>query len=291
MDDMKSLVLLAVFVPAIAHAQAPVVDQPIAPIPVAPPPEGASPPAAEPPRQLSMVERLTNSARGAARIGHCSKLPMIGERVREIDPVYFANVFAVDPEITNCSAAPGMTQPSMTGQPVSDADAVPTGEYKSPGTALLISLGVTAGGYGLVALADAHHSSSGGSNPLATVGAIAALVGPSLGHTYAGRTWNTGLGVRLVGAGSAVLGAVMVVSDSCFLADGPCQSNGNADLGGVLLVGGGLLYIGGTIYEIATAYSAAEDYNHAHHLDAKLTFAPVRTTTGTAPGLAFVGRF
>jgi hypothetical protein len=274
---MKASLLLALLAPAIAHAQAPGADQPAAPV------EPAQSEQAPPTHQYTMVEKLTLSARSAARRGHCASLLSIGERVRQLDPVYFANVFAVDPEIANCSEAPGVVAPSPMAQPFPQADVMPSGEYKNPATAVLLSLGVTAGGIGLILVGDSG-SNNGGA--LATFGAIAMLVGPTVGHTYAGKTWNAGLATRLVGLGATYVGIYMAITDKC--AYNSCRSNDNAD---VVLMGGVITFIGGSIYEIATAGSAARDYNREHHLDARLTFAPVRSSTGAAPGLALVGRF
>ena len=69
-----------------------------------------------------------------------------------------------------------------------------------------MSLGFTAGGLGLAVLADREQIPA-----LATVGTILFVVGPSTGHTYAGHTWNPGLGARLGGTGMAFLGALLIV--------------------------------------------------------------------------------
>ena len=149
---------------------------------------------------------------------------------------------------------------------------VPTGSPKNAGTAVLLSLGMTAGGLGLAALGDSERIPA-----LSTAGSIMFVVGPTAGHIYAGHAWNAGLGARLAGAGVAMLGVVEAVG--CI--DGCSSDRGNA--AAVLLIGGGLLYVGGGLYEIATAGEAAHRYNREHGFEA--------TVVPTGNGVALAGRF
>src|ERR1051326_7605697 len=81
-------------------------------------------------------------------------------------------------------------QPSQEFAPPSSVEPIevpeadhPSADYKSPGTALALSLGTTAAGLG-VWIAGASANNEG----VATVGFIAFAVGPTVGHTYAGHT-------------------------------------------------------------------------------------------------------
>ena len=170
---------------------------------------------------------------------------------------------------------------------------VPT-EHKSVGTAMALSLGTTLGGVVLFSLGSAQSNDSGGGQAIGMVGALAIAIGPTLGHAYAGATWNGGLGMRLAGTGMAFVG-FMTAFMACPLF-GPCtaEQQSKADLGGVIAVGGGLLYGAGLVYEIASVPAAVREHNraaHHDHLSANLTITPIRTPTTTSPGIALVGRF
>jgi hypothetical protein len=179
-------------------------------------------------------------------------------------------------------ASPSMVDSETTGDPA---------EYTSPSTALALSLGTTLGGVGLVALGESLGKNSSLGDTMLVAGSLAATIGPSLGHVYAGHTWNGGLGMRLAG-GVVVLTGAMVAFSACPLFD-PCtgQQKSTADFGGIIAVGGALLYGSGLVYEIATAPAAARENNREHSTSVGLTFAPVRSRNGTSPGLALVGRF
>lgn len=76
------------------------------------------------------------------------------------------------------------------------------------------------------------------------------LVGPSLGHWYAGRIVTGGLLVRAAGAGIAALGLASLASE-----DGEAGPGG-----GLFYLGAGLVLAGG-IYDAATAGRAVDDRN------------------------------
>jgi hypothetical protein len=167
----------------------------------------------------------------------------------------------------------------------SSASAEP--QPKDPSTALWLSLGPTLGGLALevASLSVRDPATAGGMN---LVGGIAAFVGPSLGHAYSGRVWNRGLGIRLAGLATALVGVGLVMS-AC--SDGCGHAQGTASAGGGLFIGGGIVYVVGVIDEISGAPDAARRYNREHGFDATLTFAPIVTAHSTAPGLGLVGRF
>ena len=225
-------------------------------------------------------EELTQTARNVARDGRCEALPSIGDRVRALDPDYYARVYAIDPVIAGCAHVDPRLQmggpPSLTPIRVvaPTVAPIPGGSPKSPQTALLLSLGMTAGGLGLVALGGETRVPA-----ISTAGSIAFLVGPTAGHIYAGHTANAGLAARGIGMLAGLVGAVMIVSciDSCG------SNDGRAESGAVLFIGGGLLYAGGAIYEIATAPEAAHRYNKEHGFEA--------TVVPTGNGVAVLGRF
>ncbi len=174
---------------------------------------------------------------------------------------------------------PGLTVP--TARPV---------EHKSKSVAMWFTLGTMTAGTALLALDVplAQHSTCTDSCALleviAVTGGAALLVGPSIGHLYAGHLWNAGLGIRL--GGMVSLGIGWLVLMPCMQPNGP--SGGTCAMGGTLATLGALATVAGTVTEVATTPSAVDDYNRAH---ATLTLAPIRTQDGIAPGLALAGRF
>jgi hypothetical protein len=195
------------------------------------------------------------------------------------------------PPGTYGGGAPWQTPVRLAPRP--QAMTARSGDYKDPSTAGWMSLLVTGGGFGLMLVAnklDSNGSSSNnGAGLVGTVGAIAFFAGPTTGHTYAGHTWNTGLGIRLASTASAVIGIGMLIQ--CIDGCSSSQSD-NAAFGSVLLVGGMIGYGIGTVYEIGTAPGAARDANHEHGLDMQLSLAPVRGLHGNAqPGIGLAGHF
>lgn len=221
-------------------------------------------------------DELTQTAHNVARDGRCEALPAIGARVRALDPDYYARVYAIDPVIAGCTHVDVRLQlggpPSLTPIRVVAPTPVPVGSPKSPDTALGLSLGVTAGGLGLMIAGGKWNEPA-----IATTGAILFTVGPTTGHIYAGHTLSGGLAARGIGVLASVVGFAMA-----FCLDN-CQNDSSEQVGEVLFVGGGLLYIGGGLYEIATAPEAAHRYNREHAFEA--------TIVPTGNGVALAGRF
>ena len=225
------------------------------------------------------VVNLAKTAHNLARNGHCDEVPTLMAHIREADGDYYYARVVLDPMIASCHVnAP----PPSSEMPIGS---------RSPSTALWWSAGTTGAGLALLLAAKVIYPDfPSHSTPLDVmlVGSIGALVvGPTLGHTYAGKTWNRWLGVRLAGLGVVGVGAVV----SLALAASVCHPDGVGclvlGLGASAVLGGGT-YAVGTIGEIATAPSAAHDYNREHHFDAQLTLAPIQSRTGLAPGVGFV---
>lgn len=146
-------------------------------------------------------------------------------------------------------------------------------ELRSPKIALMLSLGTTLAA-GIPLAAGARNDNQ------ALLGTAAAMfvVGPSVGHWYAGEWINGGFVTRVVGAGLAAWGAAQT---------DVLGTDGDSDDGEGLIVLGALVYVGGGIYEIATAPRAAREYNRANQ--PTVMIAPlVRENTG---GLALAGQF
>ena len=159
-----------------------------------------------------------------------------------------------------------------------------------------LTLGTMAAGASLFAAGEALYQQPGCYNSclpqqgLAIVGGTALLVGPSVGHIYAGHTWNTGLAMRA--SGMVTFGIGWIAMTRCW--DYPvsfppsAQERASCNRGSIAVGLGAVATVAGTIIEVATTPSAVDDYNRAH---ASLTVAPIQTQNGIAPGVALAGRF
>lgn len=179
---------------------------------------------------------------------------------------------AAQPALTPLNAPAGSRAPDATSEGT-----------KSPQTALLLSLGGTAGSVALMVAGAASNSPSGDS--LMTAGLLSSLITPSLGHWYAGHYLTGGMAMR-GGGGVLVIAGVAQALGAEFASDGGDGSNG--DSGATMLLVGAGLYVGGTIYDIATAPAAAERWNEKH-----LALAPTLVSSGThtTVGLGLGGSF
>ena len=164
------------------------------------------------------------------------------------------------------TASPALAQPAAREPP----------EEKSEQTALGLSLlGTIAPVALLIGAAKADQPE------LATAGAIGMLVGPSLGHWYAGRYVTGGMLVR--GGGTALMLAGVVRAIGSLDCEERCS-----DDGGVLMAAGAVMFVGGTLYDLATAGRAARAWNE-QHLDLGPTV--VRGASGPVPGFGVAGSF
>ena len=180
-------------------------------------------------------------------------------------PFVIGMVVALVPRLA--AAQPGVTEPA------------PHPEEKSEGTALALSLGTTAAAWGLVALG----SESKKWEDIASYGALTTIFTPSIGHWYAGKFFTRGMGVRLGGAASALMGVGVALSECPILGSDPdCESTA----GGVLIGLGAVLFAVGTIDDIVTAPGRVREYNRRLH-----DVAVVPAVHDGGAGLALAGRF
>jgi len=220
------------------------------------------------------VGDLTRTARSLARQGHCASMQTVGDRVRAIDDDYYRQVFSVDPVIRACSQ---LAVPDPT-----DAGAGAGKDHlKSGDTALALSAGVFAGGVLALVLATKTQSAEQVTT-LALAGLAGIAIGPTLGHAYAGDTWNTGLQIRLASVAVGAVG-VVVIAKSC-PPFGSCPDPGSGDLGAAMVLGGMIGLAVGTVYEIVDARGAATRANHRH-----LQLVP--TVGSGVAGASLTGRF
>jgi hypothetical protein len=187
------------------------------------------------------------------------------------------------PSLQPPPAAPA-TQPPLVApaQTVASTSAVPEG--KSPVTALSLSMLGTAAGVGMMAVGSG--TDSGG---LGLLGVATIVVGPSLGHFYAGET-ERGLaltGVRAGGGGVMVAGAFWLLLE-CF----PFLTECEGGAGPAIVMSTGLAVVAGSaLYSIYDAPRAARRQN-ARARRLVLTPAPVVGPDHSSGfGLHLSGRF
>ena len=166
---------------------------------------------------------------------------------------------------------------------IARADPAPRSD-KQPIAALALSLGPTLLGAGLLVAAGVHGQRTGGGDAtswiVGTTGGVAMPIGPTIGHTWSGRTWNTGLGIRLGGFAVGVVGVgLMATADDV--------SGGRFGNGLTLTAIGSIVCLIGTSLEIIRAPGAAARHNRT----AQLGIAPIATRAGSTPGLAFGASF
>ena len=175
---------------------------------------------------------------------------------------------------------PGLTPPTVQLTPAPS----PEVSQKSPSTAVLLSLGITAASYvTLISAADNDNED------LVLVGFIGTYLGPSTGQWYAGQIGGLGLGLRAAGFVSFVYGFSQVLESECDYEYDDC-SDSDGDAGGFLMLAGAGLWIGSSIYDVVLAKRAADSWNARHNVG----LAPIAAKDASghaAPGLAFTGRF
>ena len=114
------------------------------------------------------------------------------------------------------------------------------------------------------------------------IGSVGIVLGPGVGHAYAGkigRFWG-GVAVRV-----AAVGLTVVMASS--------SSSGNSNLSSlddqitqivIAFVVGGSICLGSAIYDIATVGNSVEEYNEEHGFG-NLTLKPTYIASHKAPGL------
>ncbi|CAN5920224.1 hypothetical protein BH11MYX3_BH11MYX3_08330 [soil metagenome] len=193
--------------------------------------------------------------------------------------------------VTALCAATASAQPAMTAPFEPGRKAVP--EVKSESTATLLAIGATVGGIVLTA------SGAERQNGNVMLGGIAlSLIGPSVGHFYAGETAH-GVKMSLLRGGAALVLGVGVL-ESAMIAD--CaqgidgSSEGGCSTGSSRTNGERMIWIGGATLVVATVYDLWDAHNAAHRTNEKAarawTIAPsiMAGASGTTlPALAVAG--
>jgi hypothetical protein len=181
--------------------------------------------------------------------------------------------------------APPATQlrPVAPSQTVASTSAMP--EDRNPATALSLSVLGTASGLGLMA-AGASTDSGG----VTLLGFATILVGPSMGHFYAGEH-GRGLaltGIRAAGAGVVVGGAFWLLIDCVAFLGTECKGGTGP---AIMMATGSAVVTGATLYSIYDAPRAARRQN-ARGRRLVLTPAPVVGPDHSSGfGLSLGGRF
>lgn len=202
---------------------------------------------------VARADGLEDSARALARRGECARVLELARF--EAKRGRLRATFTSDPDIATC-----LPKDIVVGE-------------RSPSAALAWSLVPTLAGLGLIAIGGKTES-----GPLEVAGVTGLVVGPSLGHVYAGSGWG-GLAMRAGGVLAMGVGlSLAFCPDGCGPGD---KSELEQKTGAALFYGGGALYVVGMLFEIATAPSAADTYNRTHHI----------TVTPTPTGVALAGRF
>lgn len=174
---------------------------------------------------------------------------------------------------TAAAQAPGQT-PALT----------PRVSEKDPGAAVLISIGVTVGGFVLA-------GASKGEGGLLLLGLGAMYVGPSTGQWYAGRVGGIGLASRAVGAAllfTALTKYSTEGNDCLGYTDQECaaaeaQWRHDEKVAEVLGWTGIGLMVSSTLFDFVMAHRAATAWNREHQLAVTPTVLPA--AGGRAPGL------
>jgi hypothetical protein len=181
------------------------------------------------------------------------------------------------------------TAHAALASPPSVTERTPPPHKKSPARARNYAIGgallgsALFGGGALVSGGAGHHAAS---TAALVGGSLALVVGPSAGHWYAGKPVTTGMVLRAVGVGAAILSANKAAE--C-LAEA-CGDNVGELAGTVLVTGLGLVVVG-TVWDLVTADDEAAAWNRRHGLDVDVAPTVIGTAHGLAPGLARAGRF
>lgn len=179
---------------------------------------------------------------------------------------------------------PAVASPSA---PADDTANAP--ELRSPALATTGALLATAAGWGLL-----FHGAFGGGGGAEVLGALPLiLVGPSVGHFYAGEVKH-GLvtsGLRTGAFTLGGLGAIVFLTAHSFPGAFLVQQDQGRDGAALALVAGGLIAVGGiSLYDLWDAHHAVERYNErAQRGRVSVVLAPL--VSGRELGLALGGRF
>lgn len=197
------------------------------------------------------------------------------------------------------SASTAVAQPAMTAPmapPYYYQPAPPVAEVKSEGTATLLALGTTVGG--LVMMSTGAKNDNGG---VVLAGAAMTLVGPSVGHFYAGETGH-GIKMSLLRTGAAaVMGAGLIMSlnsAQCDVAQNPDGTYTSCSTSDDREGGRRMMWLGGAALAVATVYDLWDAHNAAHRANVRearrMTLGPAIMTGASgarATGLVLGGQF
>jgi hypothetical protein len=133
--------------------------------------------------------------------------------------------------------------------------------------------------------------SLGGTVLLAPVFGTGLIVGPSLGHFYAGNNRQAliGIGIRTVGAGGALGALLSIPSDPEEPERGPVPAPGSDEdtVRTAVALGSALVWLGSAVYDIATAPGAARAYNASRQVAVAPTVGPDGERVGLALHVTF----
>jgi hypothetical protein len=164
-------------------------------------------------------------------------------------------------------APPPIQSPLVApSQTVASTSAMP--EDKNPATALSLSVLGTAAGLGMMAVGAETDSGA-----LGLLGIATTLVGPSLGHFYAGEPGRgvAQSGIRVGGAGLMLGGAIWLFAECFSLSGEPCEGGAGP---AIVMATGLAVTTGSALYSIYDAPRAARRQN-ARARRLVLTPAPV----------------
>jgi hypothetical protein len=162
------------------------------------------------------------------------------------------------------AAQPGLSEPRPHPGPTVADDS----DDRSPGLALSLSLLGTAAGYATLIAAGETESDG-----LTLLGLGGIVIGPSLGHFYAG---EVGRGIThsliRVGAGGVIMAGAVVMFSDCWGSDEECDGSA----GPALMIGGLVLGGASTLYSIIDSPAAASRHNQARRRRFALTPTPLQ---------------
>jgi len=177
------------------------------------------------------------------------------------------------------AAQPAVSPPGLTPT----LPAAPQDDEVSESTALMIAVGGTVASYGMFVLA-ANVDDHTARRTLIAIGAGGVLIAPSAGRWYAGSAGWRGLGLRLGGAATVVLAAVVALSECGLFSSDRCEPSGGVVLG----IAGAGLWVGGTIDDIVMAPRDARRHNERLR---QVTLVPLVRPGDRGLGLAVAARF
>lgn len=136
----------------------------------------------------------------------------------------------------------------------------------------------------------------GGSNELVGVsgglvlGSLGLIVGPTIGHYYAGSGPNTpGLPFRLAGITSGAIGALIWASSDHFL-DKHMDIAGDVQFGMYLIGFGAILFLTAAVVDFASLGETVDEYNERNGL-AALSLTPTYNVNDNTVGASLCLRF